>query len=567
MGKRWISALYVAAIVASILALRGVPILRERVGGLGDSSFPGVNLLPVAEANPSDATVWLAVLASSTSLQLKHDELARAYARARKLSPDSAAADYWYAVRAMPRRRQRRAELEALYGEYCDWLTEEPLTDEEQAALAAAEAALARAAQTDPANAAIDSLLASASLLAHRDEEARAHMQRALAKSSWTRYGPAARTAVLHAGLRVMPEFEASGLARNQPTLMYEIDLARTLAGQAVLAARRGDHQEAILLRESLIHLADLMLRNAQDTLDLMTAELIWMIATAPEPSPAPNAVETTDSGDSIAPLEDDEEGPAGGYYPPQAHIVAAYFHQHGRDDLADRLTTLGPAFRVAHMRYQAHREQLRSQAEELSQPFRVLGWLTSAFLGCLLVSLTAGAVALLLRLLRRSVLTPRWPARTWILILGVSGLGAVGACLLWGDALLMRTSPLWAKLQDVGQLLGGEPFRLPLRQLPWGDFFALVGLPLFIVLTLLAALRYSRSRDARSSAGLAGLWVGAMLAVVLPLTALLGLGTVGAAYAAATAAERQATINQAIIDEGEVAYFGLLGDPPFRLE
>jgi len=567
MRGRSLVVLWIVVIVATVAALRGVPPLRERVRAIARSECSEPDYLAMAKERPGDAGAWLAALSQVRIPEPSSSELADAYAHASTLDATNPAPHFIFAVWAMPGSLLRRDELDALDGEPggYKWLDEQALTTQERKDLKATEKALERASGLDPDNAAVDYLRACAALVDHRDEDASAHLRTALGKHSWDTYRREACVAFLQTALASLPSLEASSDAMDAPvsTIAQLSMLPRLLTGMAVVAQQAGNHAHAMLLRESAMHQAQLMLGNAYGKTDVLAATLAWVHATAVglgEP-PAESAGQTVTNGSAGSGWEDEGATSAGRVWPPGAVWGMEYFRQHGRDDLAEHVESQGPLMRAAHERTQQHREEEKALASRRAVLFRVLAHLIVALAGALWLVVLCGLAAVALRAARRPVRGISWS--TWRRLVVVLGcLAAVaGTGLLWTGEPLLRLPPLWANLRQIAAALGAEMPPVPWSARPWGSYFVLIGLPLLLVSTLVVVLTHRRRHPDARDIGPVRQWLGTFLPVLLPLTALLCVLTLGMAIPASVVAARQAEVNHAIIHQGEATYYGLRGE------
>jgi len=558
MRGRFLNVFWVVVIVVILAASCGVPPLRERIRGPFEPDY-----LAVAEERPDDATAWLAALSHATHYQLSASELARIYHHASELDPRSPVPHLLFAVRVMPGSLLRREGMEALKGQPggYDWLNEQPLTAQERQDLAGAEKALGRASELDPGNAAVDYLHAYAALVDHRDEDAFAHLRRAFGKHSWNTYRRDARIAVYRTGLKFLPMLEASsiGVRTTAITGIRFLELPQLLIGMAILAQRAGDHSSAICLRQSVMHQAQLMLSNAYDIFDVKTAVLAWIFATRPastEPD-AGTAHHIAGGSGSGSASQDPGIVSAQATWPRDAVKIAEYFREHGREDLAEEVASWTSAMQAGYERTDLYRERSQALASKRALLFRSLAWLAVALVGSLLLLVVCGFAAAALWFLRHPVRQISWLRWGWLLIV-FACLGAVAATgLVWsGEPLLLRSSPAWQRLQELAQLLGAESPPVPWSLRPWGGYFVVIGLPLLAVTTLMGVLLHRRRHPEARGVGPLRQWLGTLLPLLVPLTALLSIGTLALAISSSVAARRQAEINRMIIYQGEVGYY-----------
>jgi heme/copper-type cytochrome/quinol oxidase subunit 2 len=99
------------------------------------------------------------------------------------------------------------------------------------------------------------------------------------------------------------------------------------------------------------------------------------------------------------------------------------------------------------------------------------------------------------------------------------------------------------------------EP-RWELRE--WGLYFALVSLPVMLLATLVVVVVHRRRRHGGPYIGPVGQYVGTLLGLLLPLTALTAIALLCVSIPAARQAREWANINHTIIHEGELDHYAV---------
>ncbi|MDH4179395.1 MAG: hypothetical protein OEV33_02710, partial [Armatimonadota bacterium] len=99
----------------------------------------------------------------------------------------------------------------------------------------------------------------------------------------------------------------------------------------------------------------------------------------------------------------------------------------------------------------------------------------------------------------------------------------------------------------------------MPLRSVcpAWGDYFALLGIPLLVLSVAVVVVRQRRRSDGHT-AGFAGQYTATLLAILLPIGAVLSLAVLGCALSGARISAQQTEMCRAMLTEGEMSYYGL---------
>ncbi len=513
-------------VLTSLATVAAVPPLRRTVCcELAPVSLVH-SFVPEAERQRDNAQAWLAVLSGHARHWTSPDDLDRARERLTTLTPDSAAPYLLAGVGDVP---LSRSEIDAYTGTTAG-AKEEPLTDDQRERAAELLAGLDRAAGLDPTNAAIDYLRAYLYLANHRDEDAIKSLRKAVAKPHWNLYQRDAAVAAYRiASPRQHPRvarlvFTASAFD-PQTKMIY---LCRVLAGMSVLAERRGDYARASFLRESVIHLAYLMMAYPDTISDALLGVIAWAVVIDTPLSdrfPAGRGATKTDK----------DAGMQAALLATRCMPMVAYLRKHGRKDLADEVLTVSKAADDMQSRIGDHTARSMANWGKDSTVWRLAaveegGRAAAATLALLLV---AALAALMLRALHRPLAPVRFSRFAWVLVVCFALVVAVCVRFLFPPEHPNELDPLS------------------------GEMYALLGLPLTMLLVLAIVIR-QRLRVGRGSVGPVAQYVATLIAVLLPLAALLSLGMLGLGVAAASDWHSQTVANQRIVEQGEVRYYGL---------
>jgi hypothetical protein len=548
MRIRSLSTISLVVLILTYGVVRAVPPLHEAARawlrkGVGETDF-----LALAERRPNDEAAWLAACwAASATEQVAPADRERAYARAIALAPRSAAPHWFYAIQLVSGIPLRRAERDAIYESRSAASSETSgqLDSGQKAALARADAALQRAGQLDPTNAAVDYVRTYLALADHNDAAAMALLRSALGKQKWDQYGRTAAIAGFETLRRVVPLTEASTyaadyIAPDVVSIMIEIRVAEVVADMSILAARGGDDARAIFLRQSVGHMGRLMTENEDQIMDAGLGLTAWAIGSRRDPKqPVPSdARDPNDPGHEIHP----------------GAAIASYLRQHGRPDLAAEYLSFGKQLRPTQKRLKQATDPKERRGKQDANLAIILGHLSRAQMSALPLLLLCGIAALLLRAFHRPVRPIEWPPWGWLVVMAACLAVVFVVGLIWpgGSPCDKAFREMWARMgwdpRDLGPGLGERP---------WGHYFMLIGLPAMLVSALIVVLLHRRrSRDLH--AGPVGHYVGTLLAVLLPLAALLSLAVLALAVPSAQRRKTGAAISQAVIYRGEIAYYGI---------
>ncbi len=474
----------------------------------------------------------------------------RAYARAAALSPKSAVPHWVYASRVIGEVRLDRRELNAVYGEDTYGAKSARLDPEQEALAAKVDQALYRAGERDSANAAVDYLRAYLALAEHRDTDAMTLLRSATEKHGWSLYHHDLEAAVSETLRRALPRLEASQFAREwgsgSETALLE--LSEVLTGMSMLAARHGDHKRGIFLRQTLAHMARLMSSNAYGLIGATAAITVAAMASGWDPKqPVPAAARGRE--------ELNTEGETGA-------AISVYLRQHGRPDLADWFWQSGREMRPAHDRVKQLQAVEAREYADYPRMAAILGHLSVALAGALGLLLLLGLGALVMKPSRRPVIPIQWPAWRWVLVVALCSAVVFLVGLVWTGAQLSSHVRTIRELSGLFKELGVNEYRVGLGERPWGAYSVVIGLPAILISLFVIVVAY-RHRLEEKRAGLMGYYLGTLLSLLLPLTAVLSLACLLLAVPTAQAAGILAERNQAIIERGEVAYYGLKLLPP----
>lgn len=551
---RSISGISLLVIAASLGIGAAVPQLRDSMDLAAALEHSGYDFLAEAKQRGGDPDAWLAALWCESPLTLSAKDEERAYERAAALLPNSAAPHVLYGGRVLRRVPLLRSEIDAYAGSGVpDYkpTEERPLSRLEREELEEAWGCLGRAAELAPQNAAIDYLMAYLALADRKDEVAMDLLRDALRKSGWDLYQREATTAAYKVARADLPPLEAS-VAAYAPTgsLFPLIHLARTVAGTAIVAEKRGDDARALFMHESLIHLGQLALRNGYTIGDGLMGYIIWRVASERElPEGESEDIESgaRTRGGTVHSAEaggDDwlAEAEAG------RRELAGYLRDQGRDDLAEEVLAFGEA---------AAQASRRTTLETWFDRGRVNRWLGLTYgleqsahgmFAALCVVVVFSVVGFLLAVFRRPVAPVRWTRLGWVVLLGgcLATVCIVGLLLPYGQPLRSRVSP--------DDFLTYAGWTLP----PWGEYFSVIGLPMILLVVLAVVGLHHRRHPEDRPVGPIGHYVGTVIAVFLPLAALFCLIHLSLAGAVAREAATRAVIAEAIMEQGELVYYGL---------
>jgi hypothetical protein len=521
MRYRSLNAVSLLVIVLCFSAIRIIPALRytmREASGLGPPER--FDFLAEAERRGDDANAWLAAMAPMPPQEITPEDLERAYRRASELAPVSAVPHFLYAEETIygpgdgvPLNRDE-INAETKPRSEANAVRERPLTPDERQLLTKAREALQRAGGLEPANAAVDYLLAYLAFAEHEDEEAVRRLRAAVSKRGWSLH----QRDVAIASLHVRDHPSLTGVSRSGFSLLL---LSRTIAGMAVLAEQRGDHSHAIFLRQADIHLAQLMLREGYDIIEGLMGVIAWRVGTELDLTDAETkAAEAKGEAAAVSRKQADLESARYQACKRAAREkMAQYFRQHGRADLAEDVVSFSDAADGFLRNYQDHRRA----GLGMSALWRAIPVFALASVETLPVLAGLLVLALLLVVARRAIHPIKYPRRAWVFV-GVAFLALI---------------PVEGYLREHS------------RQL-----FAVVALPALLAAMLVITAIHRLTHREERPAGFIGHYLGTAIAVLLPLAALLCLITLGLDTVAALKLGKLA--NNALVYQGEMAYYHL---------
>jgi hypothetical protein len=450
-------------------------------------------------------------------------------------------------IRQVPLEQEEVAALDARVASRGAALT----VSEVEAARAAGQA-LERARELDPENAAPHYMLAYIALAQHSHDKAFANLRTALQKGSWDLYQREASIAIYDTACAFLPPFEASSQATSL-ALSWNglIGLARALTAMANKAEAEAIHTQAVLIRESQLHLVNLMLAAPYRRIDTLTAVTMWLIA-ASSPEADEDEPDFRPQDDNI--IETSEVTAATAALSSAGANLAHYFRRHGREDLAAKADRSTPYVEAAYREVDRVRE--RQAAAGISNAFspRAVQHLSLA-LAALLVALSVlGLTTSCLRLAGHPLRAIEWPTWAWILLIVGCLASGYALGLVWPFKPVLPMSRLVWELHH--RLDATYEPRWELRE--WGLYFALVSLPVMLLATLVVVVVHRRRRHGGPYIGPVGQYVGTLLGLLLPLTALTAIALLCVSIPAARQAREWANINHTIIHEGELDHYAV---------
>jgi hypothetical protein len=550
MRLRSLNAISFLTAVGCIAVVAAHPPLRHRVLSALHPATDSVDFRAIAQSRQDDADAWLAALPSR---DLPLAERLRIYRRASDLAPDSAAPHIIFAGFALDRVPLRREEENAVWPDVpWDLKTHERyLRKSQRDALGLAQDALDQAAELEPDNAAADYLRAYISLTNHDDDVALDLLRSALDKQTLNLHMEDVALAAHQVVGSLAPPFEAAVSACvAAPSTLFNGEfrsLSRVLTGISVLAEQRGDHDQAIFLRRAVMHLARLLLAGPGDTIRGHTGWAIWQVAASRELSDAesaevraaiPRALEGQQSREQVSAL-------SRGLRAARHAKFAQYLRDHGYSRLADEVVALADLHPVWSERA---RTISGITALALRLPALTFGLRQTlhALAGTLAVLLLCIPGGLVLRLRRRPAHPITWPPIGWLLVV----YGCMAAAYLVG---LLRPDGESVTV-PAETVLGFTAWTCP----AWGSYFAVIGVPLLIGSAVAVVILHRRRHPEARDIGPVRHYLGTVVSILLPLTALLCLVALGFAIPSAAYAARCTPVYQATMEQGELAHYGL---------
>jgi len=571
MGRRIsISSLSLVVIAAALAVLAATPLVRLTVRLMVQDTRPHAKdtLIPFdprikqqAARRPHDAKAWLAAAVATGDPPGSGPLDIAALHRVLELKRDWPA-PYLVLGNFLVAKTPRvwRQELAVSYPESAASFKRthiEKLTEAQREDIQRAREALQKARSLDPGSAAPDYLLAYLALSEHRDREAVALLRQGLEKRQWSVGQRDANIAVYETAVRSVPPMQANLLVLAMLGPRFDVDvrlreLARIVTGMSIIARDCGDHKRAIFLRESVMHLGRVMIARAYTVTEALSGEAIWTIAACDRLTPAEQQA-------IVAKLGKPRRGDTAEATEARRHALtqarqakfARYLREHGRSDLAGDVTSFGNE--LAAWRQTLSNSSVKSWAIH-SGLFTEAGlfgtWVaaTGIWLSLLVV---CGLAWLVLTAVKRRPAPVRWARWKWAL--------AIAGCLGGAQVVGMGMARLWPYGYPLGpsslEALGVPHVELIMRALQ----SVLVGLPLLLVAALVVTWRVRRKSGPGTCPGFGRHYVGTLMAVLLPLTALL-LAT-AAAWAPSANAKFDKGVKRLNVEIYE-GHFALLGLP-----
>ena len=281
MPLRTLNRVSPLVIVLSVVAFVGVPGLREGLrAAFKPNEYGAVPSRSVARNEQQS------LVAEATSGMSSTRENA-AYQQAWRLAPQSPAPHLIFARITAGQVPLNRTEKDALWpGAHG---SQRSLTGDDRKRVAEGEAALDRAARLDPGNAAIDCLQAYLAIVQRQDDRALGCLRAMLGKRAWTFYDRDVTIAAYELVRRERSAREAAvaTAAVSSPYWTWIRDFARVLKGMALIAEARGDHEQAIFLRQSGMHAGRLMMEHGYTLIEAITGSVMVEICAADALTPA----------------------------------------------------------------------------------------------------------------------------------------------------------------------------------------------------------------------------------------------------------------------------------------
>ena len=546
----WVS---VIVIVGSLGVLLLIPAERDRVRSAAVNQYFAPHLRAQVAARPDDPQAGLALADNSVGSLDTLPRNLEAFERVFKLKPRWAAPHLLLGAAAVYRvPLVRPQEHAAYYRGDPERATPkaEPLTADQRRALRLGTEALRQARSLDPDNAAPDYLLAYLALAQHRDEDALTLLRSGSAKKRWSAGQREATIARYQAYVRAMPGLEAGMFARYfWPGWVARPlrELARTVTGMAMLAQERGDDEQAIFLRQSMMHLGSVVMADGYTLIDVLVGIAVWHIGVAEILTPAEKAAAL--KGLSRGKPEAAWRAENRAYELQQTAgmpKLTKYLRAHGHARLADSVPPTSKALRAWSS---DARDALAADEVRTLPLLRLLSAFPQALMaagGAVGLLVLCGAACLVLLALGRRPTPITWAEWKWGLV--VLGCGAVP----FARIMIYSHGRLWLPiLPDLGE---GYVAATP----SWGRVFAIVGLPLLVVATAVVVWALRRRIAPSERPGYGRHYVGTLMAVLLPLTAVMLAGCVIMSVPLVARAAAQAHRYGTMVYRGEATYYGV---------
>ncbi|MBE9566284.1 MAG: hypothetical protein IMF16_06020, partial [Proteobacteria bacterium] len=532
-----LSTLSLVLIVGVCAALASHPSLRLWSIETVRPEVYSVDYRALAESRPNDPDVWLAALSERWFEWEPIGSLEPYYQRAAELNPTSAAPHVFFAGLALEQVPLEREEINAFFGsDGFRWELQEHeryLRQSQRERLRKAGEALDRAAKLEEGNAAIMYLQAYVAFVDHEDQTALGLLRAALDTDTFDLYRGDIRSAAYRAASAAVPPEVAARHAfySADPQIMFGgqfRQLAREAMGFSVLAEQRDDMEEAISLRLSMMHLGRLMLAGRGGIPDGFSGWSIWEWgAIYPLPDRAAEGSDATERRKA------------------EIRRYAAYLQAQGDSELAENIGSLAATRGAWHEKSRdVHWRSSKVTYRELALRFGS-EQATRAFLVLLAVMALGGAVAGVLRRCGKQVTSIRWTRVGWfVIVYGVLVVVYLAGLFGPGGKRLMAMSRNPEELVPLAWMCPA-----------WGDYFAFLGIPL-LVLSVAGVVVKQRRRSNARRAGFAGQYTGTLLAILLPVGAVLSLVVLGFALSGARIYGRHAEDCRAMLTEGELRHY-----------
>jgi len=540
MRLKSITAISMIVVAVSLAYLGLCPPARDRVQSAARAMDFPADLRAQARARPDDPQVWLALAAASVHGPGPAGGL-EPFKRLFKLRPRWAA-PYLVLGAAMARRvpLTRPKELAVLRLPVHE--KSRRLTAHERDALRRAQEALRKAMVLDPDDAAPDYLLAYLALAERRDQDAYALLASGLRKPDWSIGEREVSIAAYRVAAREMPALEAGMEASaawdwliGEPVRQ----VARVTMGMARLARQRGDDERAIRLSSSVMHLGEIMMAGGYTLIEVLVGKAVWAIGysqllTREERTAAIGLLRQPKRGESAAKYRQWTQA--------RGRLirarVAAYLREHGHDNLAKRLLALGDE---TERWSRDLRPKFEPHMDRTSNLFMLTAVLRQALIGASGSSgllIVCGLAYLILVSLHRRPVPITWARWKWALLV----LSCAGIAFL--VSLGTNRWRVWAS--DDGSLAC------------WGGTLATIGLPLLLLAGLAVIWRVRRRVPREQRPGFGRQYVGTLMALLLPVTALALLGCAAVSVPTIKVAKRMTREHKVAIYQGELASLGL---------
>ncbi len=510
MNRRPRTILWLLAIAGSFGTLIAVPSLRETAARTVIRGEEHVDYLAEAKRRSGDGDAWLAALAYNPLAPVSYEDLTQAYEQATKAFPGRAAPHLLYADTMMANARYYPPQ-----------------------ALFRAEEALRQAGALEPENAAVEYLLAALAISIRDEEGMIAHLRAALDKGEWNLHQAEATDAAYRV-LRRRSHPEAFEMATQYvPDSLFRMNAVAVRAGDlANRATERGDVDTAIMLRLANLHLAELLLRYGYDVIDGLTGVIIWRQASEMELSD--EAAARAEAGASTKAERRRAVQLAGRV------AMTTWLRAHGQEVVADKIESLaGPMDDTAAALLADHTRRVSVTDQEDISLHHLVECIHAA-IGSLVFLLLFALVAVAARCRGGSAEPVKGAWWWWALAVSAS----LGAALLLG-----RIAFASAVESHAGHCANLNP---------WGRSLVLVGLPVLAIITLALVLAQRLRGDGAKSAGLGGSYAATMVGLLLPVTAVICLVSLGLALARAREMRSADQRNRAIVERGDMQYYGL---------